>query len=89
MDLKERVQGETAGTGMHLGSYMKTYCSGKFEESMRVTLVRTSSNGGCGVSTGHYCSQAIIPIVVLSYLHFICCLKSFNFIINKIIIKLL
>lgn len=41
------TEGETTETGRHLRD-MKTWCSGSFLEPLRLTLMRTSSNGDCG-----------------------------------------
>lgn len=41
--LMERIQGETIGIEAHLGSDLKTSCSGNFLEFMRVTLATATS----------------------------------------------
>lgn len=58
-----------SGMGKKLGDNVKLpgNCHRNLLESMRVTLMRTPSNGRYGVSTGHFCSQARLPVMALDF----------------------
>ena len=49
----ERILGEISGIERHLEGDVKTLCSGNSLESLRMTLVKSSGNGGYRVQTGH------------------------------------
>lgn len=50
---RERVLVEITGIQEHLWEELEIYCNGNSRESMRVTLAKALSSGGCGPWTNH------------------------------------
>jgi hypothetical protein len=63
----ERILGETTGIGRHLWDKLEIQVNGNFQESMKVTLARTPSNGGTQSEQATSCSQARLPVEGLGH----------------------
>lgn len=56
--LRKRNRGETTGTEVCLQENMETYCGGNFLKSPKLMLMKSSNNGGYGVSRGLFFSPS-------------------------------
>lgn len=59
----------TDGIGLCCGG-IETQCSGNFLESTKVTLMRTPSDKGYGLSIVHHCCQVRPPVAGLDCIQF-------------------
>lgn len=71
-----KVQWETVRIEWHLWSCVLTEWRRNFLESMRLTLVKTLSNGDIVSELANFCSQAILPLGVLGYMWLTSCPKG-------------
>lgn len=70
---RKRMLGEIAGIGEYWGIGVEICYSAVFLDSLKVTPVRTTRDGGYGVLTGYgFCNQAWISMPGLEYIPLSC-----------------
>lgn len=70
---RKRMSGDKAGIAEYWRVDVEISYSRIFLNSLKVTLVRTTSDGGYGVLTGYgFCNQAWISVAGLGYIPLSC-----------------